>query len=397
MISGRLNSRRQVSSTARRTLRELLLCVALPSILLVSFNVVAQKADSSQPHSDEQIAAEIHNQIEASDALRSLNIGVWVNGGKATLSGTVPTPELRQQAASLVQSVPGITSVDDEIAIGQQPAVSSPAAQQGPGTPPPPPNQAEQNGQGNYPPPPQQNGPPPQGYGQNNGPPPRSYPAPGQQRMVTVPAGTPITVMMLRTIDSHHTKPGKPFRGVVVRDVILMNGATAIPRGAYVEGTIIDSRGPGHLKGHPHLALQLDHLDMGDQSYQLMSLVWSRRGPGKGGQTTGNVVGSSAAGAIIGGAVGGGPTALLGAVLGGLGGAGLSAASRGPQLFIPAESVLTFTTSEPVVVREPTLNEIRSLAGNVPIRDYYGPPGSPQYPGAYPPQPPPGPPGGYPY
>ena len=380
--------------------RELLVCVALPSLLLVSFSVVAQKADSSQPRSDEQVATEIHNKIEASDALRSLNVGVWVHEGKATLSGTVPTRELRQQFAALVQSEPGITSVEDQIAIGQQPAASSAPPEQGPGMPPAP-NEAEQNGQQNYPPPNAQNGPPPQGYGQNSGPPPRYYPTPGQQQMVTIPAGTPITVMMLRTIDSHHTKPGKHFRGVVVRDVILLNGATAIPRGAYVEGTVIDSRGPGHLKGHPRLALQLDHLNVGDNSYEMTSLVWARRGPGKGGQTAGTVGGSAAAGAIIGGAVGGGPTALLGAVLGGLGGAGLSAASRGPQLFIPAESVLTFTTGAPVTVREATLNDIRALAGNVPVTNYYGPPGYPRYPGPYPgnypPPPPPGPPGGYPY
>ena len=200
--------------------------------------------------------------------------------------------------------------------------------------------------------------------------------------MVTVPAGTTLTVMMLGTVDSRHTKPGKHFRGVVVRDVILMNGATAIPRGAYVEGTVIDSRGPGNLKGHPKLALQLDHLDMGYASYPMTSFVWARRGAGKGGQSAGTIGTSAFAGAVVGGAVGGGPTALLGGLLGGLGGAGLSAASRGPQLLIPAESVLTFSVKEPVVVREPTMNEVRSLAGNVPATNY----GSPRYPynGGYP-------------
>ena len=468
MIPERFSSRRKFFGLARRMVRELLICVALPSILLVSFSVVAQKADSSPPQqrTDEQIAIDVNNKIQASDVLRPLNLGVGVDNSVATLSGTVSTPELRRQAADLVQSVPGIKSVDDQITIGSASANLQAAPQQGPGEPPPPPRQDEQenyppagqgqNAQQNYPPPqyPQQNGPPPpqQGYGQNgppppsgqdeqenyppagqgqnaqqnypppqypqqngpppqqgygqNGPPPPNYPAPGQQRMVTVSAGTPITVMMLRTIDSRHTRPGLLFRGVVVRDVIVMNGATAIPRGAYVEGTVIDSRGPGHLKGHPKLALQLDHLNVGDDSYPMTSLVWARRGPGKGGQTAGTVGGSAVVGAIVGGAVGGGPTALLGGLLGGLGGAGLSAASRGPQLLVPAESVLTFTLSSPVVVREPTYNEMRALDGNVPAQNYpppgygspgYGPPGyPPPGPGDQPP-PPQGPPGGYPY
>ncbi len=370
-------------------------------ILLIGANVVAQNStpSQSQQRSDEQIATDINNKIQASDVLRPLNLGVWIHDGVATLSGTVPRPELRQQAASLVQSVPGVKSVDDQITIGTASANSAGAPEQGAGMPPPPPpTQAEQNAQGNYPPPanPGQNSPPPQGYPPNSSPP-HYYPVPGQQRMVTVPAGTTLTVMMLRTLDTRHTKLGKHFRGVVVRDVILMNGATAIPRGAYVDGTVVDARGPGNLKGHPQLALQLDHLDMGYASYPMISFVWARRGPGKGGQSAGTIGTSAFAGAVVGGAVGGGPTALLGGLLGGLGGAGLSAASRGPQLLIPAESVLTFSLKEPVVVREPTRNEMRSLAGNVPLTNY----GQPNYPynGGYPPPPPPppGPPGGYPY
>jgi hypothetical protein len=219
------------------------------------------------------------------------------------------------------------------------------------------------------------------------------YPGRLPQPMVTIPSGMPVHVMMLDNIDSKHTKPGTHFRAVVVQDVILTNGATALPRGAYVEGTVIDSSGPGHLKGHPNIALQLSHAQIGDAAYPLSSYMWDRRGPGKGGQTTGNVVGGAAGGAIIGGAVGGGGTALLGAALGGLGGAGLSTLFGGTRLIIPAESVLTFYLNAPVTVREPTMNEMRSLDGNVP------PPagGYGRGPGPYPPPYPPGPPGGYPY
>ena len=152
MIPERFGSTRRFYSTARRMVRELLVCVALPSVLLVGASVVAQNANPSQSQrSDEQIATDINNKIQASDVLRPLNLGVWVHDGIATLSGTVPRPELRQQAASLVQSVPGIKSVDDQITIGTAAANSAGAPQEGPGMPPPPPTQAEQNAQGNYP------------------------------------------------------------------------------------------------------------------------------------------------------------------------------------------------------------------------------------------------------
>jgi hypothetical protein len=312
-----------------------------------------------------------------------------------------------------MKAVPGVKSVDDQLTIGtpaaqaneqmQPPANLGPddhyAENQGPDNQGPE-NQGQQD-QGPGPAPP----PPSNPYGQppmsgQNAPPPSEYQDSRHQPMVTIPAGTPLTVMMLQGIDSRHTKPGTRFHGVLVRDVVLLDGIVALPRGSYVDGTVIDSRPPGHLKGHPKLALQLSKADVGDTSYPLTSYVWARRGPGKGGQTAGNVVGSAAVGGIIGGAVGGGPTALLGAVLGGFGGAGLSALSSGARLVVPAESVLMFYLNAPVTVREPTMDEMRSLDGNVPATGYGRGPG-PSYPGYPPPpqQPPmPGaPPGGYPY
>jgi hypothetical protein len=221
---------------------------------------------------------------------------------------------------------------------------------------------------------------------------------------VTVPPGTLAYVMVMQPIDSKHTKIGTQFRGILVQNIFVQNGIIAIPRGADVMGTVVDARGPGKLKGHPQLALQLTGVTVASDTYPLISQIWARGGPGKGGQSAANIGGSAAAGAIIGGAVGGGPTALLGGLLGGLGGAGLSSLSSGPQLFIPAESILTFNISAPITVHVPTNGEIQQLASRVPPSAYgrpYGggyppPPGYAPQPVYYPP-PPGAPPGGYPY
>ena len=220
--------------------------------------------------------------------------------------------------------------------------------------------------------------------------------------MVNVANGTPMYVIMMQTIDSHHTEIGTPFHGILVKDIILQNGAIAIPRGAEVIGTVIDARGPGHLKGRPQLALQLTGLNIAHTHYPLSSHVWARGGPGKGGQSAANIGGGATMGAIVGGAFGGGPAALLGGLLGGLGGAGISSMSSGPRIIIPAESVLTFYLNAPLTVREPTMGEIRMLGSQVPPAAY-GPRPRGYYAPGYPPQPGPmvpppyGPPGGYPY
>ncbi len=375
--------------------RVLLVCVALPTVFLLSAEIVAQKtiAAHTEQKSDDQIASEINSKLMVSNTLRPLDLGVWVHDGTATLSGTVPSLALKQQAETLVHSVSGVKKLDDQLTIGTVAAVA-PGFPAGASAGAPPQRTTPVYGAGE--PVQQPVGPPVQA---RNDPPPRSYQARPGFPLLTVPVGTPLNIMMMQTVDSHHTKPGTGFRGIVMRDVAVARGVIAVPRGAFVEGVVIDARPPGHLKGRPVLALQLTNVNIGNLSYVLTSNVWGHEGLGKGGETAQAVGGGAAFGAITGAIVGGGPTALLGAALGGLGGAGLSALSAGPHLLVPAESVLTFRLNAPLTVREPTTDEVRTLAANLSRecyncrrRRYY-----PGYPAAYSQPAPGGPPGGYPY
>lgn len=372
-------------------LQELLVCVALPSLLLLGAEVIAQKStpaqiqSSAQQQSDNRIADEIDKKLMDSDTLRPLDLGVWVHNGTATLSGTVPNTTLRTQADALVHSIPGVKKVDDQLSIGNVATVAPGFHNEGqPGTSASARNTAAA----------------PNGAYANRSAliqnraqiaPPRVY-----QRAVPpllkVPAQTPLYVRMLQTVDSHHTKPGTGFRGILVRDIALSNGIIAVPRGAYVEGTVIDARPPGHLKGSPKLALQLSNVIVGRTSYVLSSYVWAHKGPGKGGETASSVAGGAGMGAITGAIVGGGPVALLGAAIGGLGGAGLSALSSGAHLVVPAESIVTFHLNAPLTVTEPSANEVHALAANLPANGYR----RRRY-AATPPPIPGAPPGGYPY
>jgi hypothetical protein len=368
--------------------------------------------------SDTHVASEIHAKLTASPMLRGLNLGVWVHGGVATLTGVVPSEAARQEAQNLAHSVAGIQTVDDQLTISPLAAEQAPPQT---GYPPPPGTDASEQSPGVHGEPGYSDespggaaGAPGAEHPPGPPPPPPSEPsasqhpgsanqAPGPLPMLTVPAGTPITAMMLNNVDTRHTKAGFRFRAVVVRDVILLNGATAIPRGSYVDGEIIDARPAGKLKGRPQLALQLNGVQIGNEQYPMESQVWARQGEGKGGQTAVTTGGTAAMGAMIGGIAGGGGGAGIGAILGGLGGLGLSSLSHGDRLVVPAESVITFYLSGPVTLREPGPNVARSLAGNIPAPHYgptpYGPPPGPNRgPYPYPPTPIPGaPPGGYPY
>ena len=434
----------------RGMLRDVVFCVLLPSVVLLSAYVVAQKTvataapQQSQQQSDDQLADVINTKLMASSTLRPLDLGVWVHEGIATLSGTVPSRNLQRQADALARSVPGVQSVDDQITIGtslqdssQEPPAEASAstpqqtqeqdpAQAGyqeetpaPNTPsysteaPPAGNDAGSGGPGQNSSvrPPSVGNPPPGSYGNGNtGNPSYAQNAPSNappnvaqlhrsqmqndQPKMTIAQGTPLRVQVLQTLDSQHSTPGTAFRGVLAQDV-MVNGLIALPRGALIDGTVVDARAPEHLKGSPKLALQVSNVSVGNASYVLTTQAWEHQGPGKGGQTAGTIAGSAAVGALVGGAVGGGPIALLGAAIGGLGGAGLSALSPGARVFVPAESVITFRLTAPLTVREPTVADIRSLAANAPPA-----PPARQYRRAYypyPPPPPPPPPYYYPY
>ena len=417
-------SRRNPACPGLTRMRRLLLAFLAAGAGLLCAPTYAQQATppqavptQTQQRADSAIAEDLNSKLMASNTLRPLDLGIWVHSGIVTLTGTVPTQALRTQAEQMAKSVAGVQSIDDKIAIGAPPQSApgfSGQQQNGvPGnqeTPPPPPPGYSQNGEApspNSPPspssPPEPGNPAESGYGQNAPPPPANNPS----QTLTIAPKTPIYVMIMQTLDSKHTQLGQRFHGILVQDVVVQNGMIAVPKGADVFGTVIDARGPGHLKGRPHLALQLTGLNVANSTYPLSSYIWARGGPGKGGQSTANIVGGGLAGTVLGGAFGGGDGALLGGLLGGVGGAGLSSLWGGPRLMIPAESVLTFYLNAPLTVHEPTEGEIRMLASHLPPSAYgrrrrgYGgsqPPGYPQ-PGYPPPgyPPPGGPPGGYPY
>ena len=280
---------------------------------------------------------------------------------------------------------------------GQPPAGGSPNVdpQYGPAGPPPdagpqygpaspPPNGGPQYGEAGPPPngggpdygpagPPPQNGQyrPPYNrpYNQADGqapPPPYQRPYADQRggEAVVVPSGTLIRVRVNQGMDSKNTAPGTMFDGVVINDVIAGN-AVAIPRGAAVQGKVVDVHNAGSLKGKGELALQLTQITLGGQTYPVVSDAWSHQGADKTGQTVGNAVGLGAFGALIGAVAGGGPGALLGAGIGGAAGVGASAASRNGEAVVPAEAILTFHLTQQVPLTTVSQAELNRLASGV--------------------------------
>jgi hypothetical protein len=242
-----------------------------------------------------------------------------------------------------------------------------------------------------------QQGYPQQGSQQGYGPAPQGYPqqgypqqpynrAPafaGQQagETVTVPTGAMVRMRINQTLDSSRAKPGDRFDGIVVNDVVA-DGAVAIPRGAAIQGTVVDAKKSGALAGRGELSLQLTSITLGGKSYPIVSDVWAHNGADKTIQTVNSTAIGGGVGALIGAAAGGGAGAAIGAGVGGALGLGSSAASHTGQVFVPSEGLLTFHLAQPATVATVSQQEMDRLAQGVgptpqqlqrrPV-PYYGP------------------------
>ena len=167
-------------------------------------------------------------------------------------------------------------------------------------------------------------------------------------------------VRINRGIDSQHIKPGTPFDGTVMNDIVA-GGAVAIPRGATVQGVVVDAKKTGALKGEGQLSLQINSVTMGGMVYPLSTDVWQRNGPDKSASTVNHAVGLGILGAVVGAVAGGGTGAAIGAGVGAGAGVATSAASPRGQIILPPESIVTFHTAQPATVATVSQQEMDRL------------------------------------
>lgn len=420
----------------------------MAAVVLLAGVARAQDAAAAAQRTDGQIEMDVVHALDASEALKNDLITAATISSKVTLSGTVTSEDSKQLAERIVKGVPGVTGVVNNLKIGnpandpnaqnapmdegdvadsgpvgaaqdqgpqgQQQAQNMPQEQTAQGYPQPDQQQAQpypQQGQAQqYP---QQNTQPyPQQPAYGQAPPPAysqpGYGAPPTQQgayrgqyapappppnyryaagPVMLPAGTLLQVRTNEAVASKRAQGGQPVEFTVIQDVTV-GGVLAIPRGATVHGVIADVKRAesGTLTGSAELALQLTGLDLGGQSYPLQSDEFRIKGPGKGERSAGNIIGGALLGAIIGGAAGGGSGAAIGAAAGGTVGTAASAATRGPEAWIPAEALVSFHLATPVTVNPVSQQEAMRLAqGLYPggptlyRRGYYGRPyGYPQ-------------------
>jgi hypothetical protein len=142
----------------------------------------------------------------------------------------------------------------------------------------------------------------------------------------------PGTIIVVRTqawIDSRGHQ-GLIYPATVQQDVIGDNGVVAIPRGSPVELMVRET-------SNDNLVLDLESVIVNGQRYVVPS------GPGVGA----NAITGSGPGSTLGSIIG----AIAGEGQGAATGAGQEILTRGPRVYVPSGSLLTFRLEQPLAVR----------------------------------------------
>jgi len=161
-----------------------------------------------------------------------------------------------------------------------------------------------------------------------------------------IPSGTNITVRTNERIDMHDSSDGRIYTAVVDQDVRDRDGQVVIPRGSDAELIIRNL-------GREDMAVDMESVTVQGRRYIVSTTDQTYQGTDKEGlgknSRTGKYVGGGAIlGTIIGAIAGGGKGAAIGAVAGGAAGAGTQVITRGRDVRIPSESLLTFRLDRPL-------------------------------------------------
>ena len=187
---------------------------------------------------------------------------------------------------------------------------------------------------------------------QANSPSPAEKPAAARvPQTITIPSGKVLTVQLADEVGSKTSQPGQSFGGSLAK-AVEVNGETAIPAGAKVEGTVADAKAMGHFAGGALLQLKLNSITVGGEQLPVQTAAFTQTIKGKGKRTGVLAGGGAGLGALIGGLAGGGKGAAIGAVAGGGAGTAGAAYTGNKEIVLPAETAVSFTLSAPLKIRK---------------------------------------------
>lgn len=181
-------------------------------------------------------------------------------------------------------------------------------------------------------------------------------PAPGNNPQGMIPVGTQVQIRTNETIDATAENAGQAYSAEIAQDVTGDNGAVLIPRGSPAQLTVGKVSSGTMGMGSNEVTLELQSVSVNGRTFQVTSnpvqqQSSDQRGIGANKRTAEMTGGGAVLGTVVGAIAGGGKGAAIGAVVGGAGGAATQVLTRGKEVKVPAETVLTFKLDQPLTLQ----------------------------------------------
>lgn len=162
-----------------------------------------------------------------------------------------------------------------------------------------------------------------------------------------IPAGTTFAVRTNQTIESDQA--GQSFSAEVVQDIQDQSGKVLVPKGSTADLVIVETSSGGAV-GTRTVELAVKSVTANGKKYAITTAGTEQRGTeglGRNRRTAEMVGGGALLGTLIGAVAGGGKGAAVGAAVGAAGGAAAQVLTRGDEVRVPAETILSFRLDEP--------------------------------------------------
>jgi hypothetical protein len=166
---------------------------------------------------------------------------------------------------------------------------------------------------------------------------------------ITVPAGTPLRVVLHQGVGTDTSTPGSEFSGVLAAPV-MVGGKTVLKEGAAISGKVVDVKKAGRVKGRAQLSLSLTSVEHDGKTVDIETKTFVGVAKDNKKRDAAMIGGGAGVGAVIGVIAGGGKGAATGAAIGVAGGTGAVLATRGDDLHYPPESRLNFVLSKSIAL-----------------------------------------------
>jgi hypothetical protein len=300
------------------------------SFLLATILTSGLFVGCSKGRADAEISSEVQSKINADSNIVTKQVAATSNNGIVTLSGTVGSDFERTAASGDASQVKGVKTVLNNLQVA--PAAVADTSSQAP----PPPLRKKTKSAGTVAPKPSK--------------PVSTAEVATDVPVVTIPAGTSLSIRLIDAVDSEKNQSGDIFTATLASPV-LVEGRVVVPKNADVEGKIQELKSAGHFAGRSEISLALTKLSFNGKTYPIETKEYTQEGTSRGKRTAATVGGGAAVGALIGGLVGGGKGALIGAGAGAGAGTGVQAVTKGQQIHLASESILEFQLNAPLAMR----------------------------------------------